>query len=96
MVRPSRIPAPLRFPLVATLSLTLSVLLYSASAQYTNYELGKVSRRLDRWEEAVGLVAWRWYVQSNTILLVSAHHANACNTVLSLQLDGSETTTAMI
>lgn len=62
IVRPSRIPAPLRFPLVAILSLTISALAFSAVADFrgTGSELGKVSRRLERWEEVVGLVGWRW------------------------------------
>lgn len=59
IIRPSKIPAPLRFPLVATLSLTISALLYSATATYTSGELARVSRRLERWDEVALLVGWR-------------------------------------
>jgi hypothetical protein len=59
VVRESKIPVMLRFPLVATLSLSISALLYSATAQWTGAELGRVSRRLERWEEVGALVGWR-------------------------------------
>lgn len=59
IIRPSKIPVPLRFPLVATLSLTISALLYSATATYTGGELARVSRRLERWQEVGVLAGWR-------------------------------------
>jgi len=59
ITRPSKIPGPLRFPLIATLSLTISALLYSATAELAGGELGRVSRRLDRWDEVGVLVGWR-------------------------------------
>ena len=59
LVRPSKIPAVLRFPLVVTLSLTLSALLYSFAAEYTSGDLAGVSRSLDQWWQVSVLVAWR-------------------------------------
>ncbi|RDW83389.1 hypothetical protein BP5796_04880 [Coleophoma crateriformis] len=59
--RISKLPEPLRFPLLVTLSLTLSSLLYSFSAQFLNTEgdLAAVSRRLDQWWEVGALLGWR-------------------------------------
>jgi hypothetical protein len=62
VVRSSKIPRLLRFPLVALLSLTLSSLLYSVSADYTAGDLASVSRRLDQWWEVAGLVVWKTFV----------------------------------
>ncbi|TVY86945.1 hypothetical protein LAWI1_G006314, partial [Lachnellula willkommii] len=58
-VRTSTLPPFVRFPLVVLLSFTLSSFLYSLSAPYTGLELAAVSRRLERWDEVVGLVGWR-------------------------------------
>jgi hypothetical protein len=58
IVRPSRIPGPLKFPLLATLSLTISALLYSVTAEYTA-DLSRVSRKLDDYWEVGVLLSWR-------------------------------------
>lgn len=55
----SQLPSPLRFPLLVTLSLSLSSLLYSFSSDYTAGDLATVSRSLNEWSEVVGLIAWR-------------------------------------
>ncbi|KAI9822007.1 MAG: hypothetical protein M1832_003179 [Thelocarpon impressellum] len=55
----STIPRQLRFPLLVTLSLAISSILFSVSARYTVGDLGSVSRRLDDWWEVAGLIAWR-------------------------------------
>ena len=55
----SQLPGPLRFPLLVTLSLFLSSVLYSISAHYLGGDLGSVSRRLTEWWEVGGLVGWR-------------------------------------
>jgi hypothetical protein len=57
----SKIPTPLRFPLLVLLSLTLSSLLYSFTAEYVAADLAGVSSTLDQWEMG-RLVAWRTYV----------------------------------
>ncbi|KAL3423680.1 hypothetical protein PVAG01_05427 [Phlyctema vagabunda] len=59
--RASKLPSVLRFPLLVTLSLTFSSLLYSFSAQVlqTEGELAAVSRRLDQWWEVGALLGWR-------------------------------------
>ncbi|KAG4432594.1 hypothetical protein IFR05_011919 [Cadophora sp. M221] len=61
LIRPSKIPAVLRFPLVVTLSLTLSALLYSFAADYTSGDLARVSRTLDQWRQVGVLVGWRTF-----------------------------------
>ncbi len=58
IIRPSRIPDPLKFPLLATLSLTISALLYSVTADYTA-DLSRVSRKLDGYWEVGALLSWR-------------------------------------
>ncbi len=63
VIRPSKIPPRIRFPLVVILSLTLSSLLYSFTADYT--DLASVSRSFsepDALLVAVGLVGWRTWV----------------------------------
>jgi hypothetical protein len=55
----SKLPAPLRFPLLVVLSLSLSSLLYSFSATYTIGELASVSRSLNEWWEIGLLVGWK-------------------------------------
>ncbi|KAI9795185.1 MAG: hypothetical protein M1816_000207 [Peltula sp. TS41687] len=58
--RPSKIPGPLRFPTLVTLSLVLSSALYSIAARYLFIgDLGSVSRRLTEWWEVGGLVGWK-------------------------------------
>jgi len=57
----SKVPTPLRFPLLVLLSLTLSSLLYSFTVEYVAADLAGVSSTLDQWE-VCGLVAWRTYV----------------------------------
>ncbi|KAI9645783.1 hypothetical protein NHQ30_005216 [Ciborinia camelliae] len=56
----SKVPAMLRFPLVVILSLVGSSLAYSLSAAYLDREdLGRVSRKLDGWNEMRILLSWR-------------------------------------
>jgi hypothetical protein len=55
----SKLPVPLRFPLVVVLNLFLSALLYTLTAEYTAGEYASVSRRLNEWYEVAGLIAWR-------------------------------------
>ncbi|KAI9833046.1 MAG: hypothetical protein M1819_003879 [Sarea resinae] len=55
----SKLPAPLRFPLLVVFSLTLSSLLYTFAADFTAGELASVSRKLDGWGEIFGLIGWR-------------------------------------
>ncbi|KAI6710969.1 hypothetical protein PZA11_002273 [Diplocarpon coronariae] len=59
LIRPSKIPTFLHFPLLVVLSLTLSSLLYSFAAGFTSGDLAKVSRTLDHWEQVCALVGWR-------------------------------------
>lgn len=58
-LRASKLPAPLRFPLLVILSLSLSSLLYSFAAEYTAGELASVSRSLNEWWEVGALVGWK-------------------------------------
>jgi hypothetical protein len=58
VVRPSKIPGPVRLPLLALLSLTLSSMLYSFTATYTS-DLARVSRSLEEWWQVGALLAWR-------------------------------------
>ncbi|PMD36510.1 hypothetical protein L207DRAFT_586215 [Hyaloscypha variabilis F] len=60
VARPSKIPRPLRFPLVVLLSLTLSSLLYSFASSQTA-DLARVSRSLDQWWQVGALVGWRTF-----------------------------------
>ncbi|KAE9379167.1 hypothetical protein N431DRAFT_499806 [Stipitochalara longipes BDJ] len=60
VVRPSKIPPPLRFPLVLLLSLTLSSMLYSFTSSQTA-DLASVSRRLDQWWQVGSLLGWRTF-----------------------------------
>lgn len=57
--RASKLPAPMRFPLLVVLSLSLSGLLYSFVAEYTTGELASVSRSLNEWWEVGALVGWK-------------------------------------
>lgn len=59
VIRPSKIPRPLRFPLVVVLSMVLSAILYSFTADYTVANLAGVSRRYGGWEDIAVLVASR-------------------------------------
>lgn len=58
-VSTSKLPAALRFPLLVTLSLSLSSLLYSFSSDYTAGDLATVSRSLNKWSEVAELIGWR-------------------------------------
>lgn len=58
-LRASKLPTPLRFPLLVVLSLSLSSLLYSFSAEFTMGELASVSRSLNEWWEVGLLVGWK-------------------------------------
>jgi len=60
-IRASKLPAFLRFPLLVLLSLTISSLLYSFVAGYTEGDLASVSRSLDQWYEVGALVGWRTF-----------------------------------
>ncbi|CZR54376.1 uncharacterized protein PAC_04260 [Phialocephala subalpina] len=59
VIRPSKIPRVLRFPLIVVLSTVLSAFLYSFTADYTVANLAGVSRRHEGWEDIVVLVASR-------------------------------------
>jgi hypothetical protein len=61
-IQASKLPAFLRFPLLVLLSLTISTLLYSFVAEYTEGDLASVSRNLDQWHEVGALVGWRTFV----------------------------------
>ncbi|KAJ5103453.1 hypothetical protein N7532_003982 [Penicillium argentinense] len=55
----ARIPSPARFALVVLSSLIASSILFTATAEITQGELGLVSKHLEEWWEVGGLVAWR-------------------------------------
>ena len=65
-IQTSKLPAFLRFPLLVLLSLTISTLLYSFVAEYTEGDLASVSRSLDQWHEVGALVGWRMFVGLDT------------------------------
>ena len=58
-VRASKLPKFIRFPLLVTLSMALSTLLFSQAAEYVDPNLARVSRNLSEWWEVGALVAWR-------------------------------------
>ncbi|TAQ84231.1 hypothetical protein B7494_g7448 [Chlorociboria aeruginascens] len=60
-LRASKLPPFLRFPLLVLLSLTISSLLYSLTAELTAGDLARVSRTLDGWWEVGALVGWRTF-----------------------------------
>ena len=53
----SKIPAPIRFPLLVLLNMSMSTLLYTISAEFTAGDLANVSRTVNAWPEIFGLVA---------------------------------------
>lgn len=55
----SKLPYAMRFPLLVTLSMALSSLLYSLVAEYITGDLARVSRDLGEWLEVGALVGWR-------------------------------------
>ncbi|EPE36762.1 hypothetical protein GLAREA_08925 [Glarea lozoyensis ATCC 20868] len=55
----SKLPTPLRFPLLVVLSLSLSSFLYSLAAPVIEGDLASVSRRLEGWGEVLGLAGWK-------------------------------------
>ncbi|KAF8864194.1 hypothetical protein BDZ45DRAFT_669757 [Acephala macrosclerotiorum] len=59
VIRPSKIPRALRFPLVVVLSTVLSAFLYSFTADYTVASFAGVSRRYEGWEDIGVVVASR-------------------------------------
>lgn len=61
-IRASKLPAFLCFPLIVTLNLSLSSLLYSLTAIYTAGDLASVSRSLNGWPEVGALVGFRTFV----------------------------------
>jgi hypothetical protein len=54
----SKIPAPIRFPLLVLLSTTLSSLLYSFAADHVAADLAGISSKLEPWQMGA-LVGWR-------------------------------------
>jgi len=57
--KPPIVPAPLQFPLLVVLSMTLSSFLYAGSSSFTSGDLSTVSGYRDQWYEVAGLLAWR-------------------------------------
>jgi hypothetical protein len=55
----SRVPSTLQFPLVVTLSLILSALMYSFIAEITPGDLAAISKHSESWAEVTGLLAWK-------------------------------------
>lgn len=55
----SKIPKPLRFPLLVALNLSLSSLLYTAVSPFTKGDLATVSGYRDQWWEIGGLLGWK-------------------------------------
>jgi hypothetical protein len=55
----TKLPHPIRFPLIVILSLASSSLLYSFAAEYTAGDLASVSRSLNEWWEVGALLGWR-------------------------------------
>jgi hypothetical protein len=93
VARPSKIPRPLRFPLVVLLSLTLSSLLYSFASSQTA-DLARVSRSLDQWWQVGALVGWRTLVTLHPYLLCSLFTYGPIDS--NLVLDGMEIMMEMI
>ena len=58
-LRASKLPRAIRFPLLVTLSMALSSLLYSWAAEYIAGDLARVSRNLNEWWEVGVLVGWK-------------------------------------
>ena len=57
--RKSLVPHVLQYPLVVVLSFSLSTLVYSLIAEIGTGELASISKRLESWLDAAGLLAWR-------------------------------------
>ena len=55
----SQIPVSLQFPLVVVLSFSLSTLLYSLIAEIGTGELASISKHLESWLDAAGLLGWK-------------------------------------
>lgn len=53
------LPPWMRFPAVLGMSLFLSSIMYSVSAQWTHGELASVSRKYEGWGVLAGLLGWR-------------------------------------
>lgn len=49
----------MQFPLLVTLSMTLSFTLLAFASDYTSGDLAVVSARRDSWPEVVGILSWR-------------------------------------
>ena len=71
----SKIPAPLRFPILVLLSLTLSAFLYSFTSEFTAGDLSSVSRSVNDWWEVTGLLGVKtlelavgWWGQYDSML----------------------------
>lgn len=60
-VRATKLPRAVQFPLLVTLSMALSSLLYSFAAEYIAGDLARVSRNLGEWWEVAALVGWRTF-----------------------------------
>jgi hypothetical protein len=54
-----KIPSPARYGLLVLSSLVLSSLLFTATSSVTVGDLSFVSKHLETWWEASGLIAWR-------------------------------------
>lgn len=76
--RKSKLPAVLRFPLVAILSFSISSLGYSFINEFTNGELATIMRTLETSEEVGIMAAWRlaelalgWFANFDSIDLAA-------------------------
>ncbi len=58
-MRASKLPKAIRFPLVVTLSMTLSSLFYSWASEYIHGDLARVSRSLNEPWQVCAIVAWK-------------------------------------
>lgn len=57
--RAPKLPAPVQFPLIAVLSLSISTLLYSLTHQFTRAPLADNERMLEDWSEVAMLTGWK-------------------------------------
>lgn len=59
VVKKSKIPTPIQFPLVVILSLAVSSIGYSVTYPYTKAAIAVHARSLDTWQEYAALMGWR-------------------------------------
>lgn len=57
--RAPKLPGPVQFPLIATLSLSISALLYSLTYQFTRAPLASNERVPEDWTEIAFLTGWK-------------------------------------